>query len=130
MNLLTTRKSPLTAGLLLAAGLAFAAGPALAYNSVCVYLKVGAGYVSKFKIEYPDGTDSGWSNPIAIGQHACLDLPANKVPVGSKFSVHEHAEAGNTVTCKPSDVVQNDSPNPLTYFASGTTLNHHCETLR
>jgi hypothetical protein len=99
--------------------------PAAAQSEACVHLQVGSGYAATMTVTFQNAT-IGPSGSFAIGQTVCLPLTA--VGNGVPFSVQVHAIAGDTVTCVPSDIPRSAAlPIGITYNASGTTLNVHCD---
>ena len=101
------------------------ATPAAAQNEACVHLQVGSGYAATMQVNF-EGAVIGPSDSFAIGQTQCESLAA--VPDGVEFSVQVNALAGNSVVCTPSNIPRSAAlPVSITYNASGTTLNVHCD---
>jgi hypothetical protein len=101
------------------------ASPAAAQSEACVHLQVGSGYAATMSVVF-DGATIGPSGSFAIGQTQCLSLSA--VGDGVPFSVLVHALAGDTVTCTPASIPRAANfPVAITFNASGTTLNVHCD---
>ncbi len=101
------------------------ASPAAAQSEACVHLQVGSGYAATMSVVFGDAT-IGPSDSFAIGQTQCLSLET--VEDGEAFSVLVHALAGDTVTCTPANIPRSAAlPVAITFNASGTTLNVHCD---
>jgi hypothetical protein len=101
------------------------ASPAAAQSEACVHLQVGSGYAATMSVVFGNAT-IGPSGSFAIGQTQCLSL--SPVGDGVPFSVLVHALAGDTVVCTPSSIPRAaDFPVAITFNASGTTLNVHCD---
>ena len=99
--------------------------PATAQTSACVHLQVGSGYAAEFTVSFA-GATIGPSATFDIGQTQCLPLDA--VPNGIPFNVNVHAILGDTITCTPMSIPRSASlPVSITFNASGTTLNVHCD---
>lgn len=113
---------PVLAGVVLLLALA---APAGAQSEACVHLQVGSGYSAEMSVTF-EGATIGPSATFDIGQTQCLSLSA--VGDGVLFSVLVHADAGDTVTCNPSNIPRSAAlPVSITFNASGTTLNVHCD---
>ena len=101
------------------------ASPAAAQSEACVFLQVGVGYAATMSVVFGDAT-IGPSDTFDVGQTQCLSLA--DVPDGEDFSVLVHAILGDTETCTPSNIPRSAAlPVAITFNASGTTLNVHCD---
>ena len=92
-----------------------------AYDKVCLRLKVGAGYVARLWVKFADGSRTGAVN-IPVNAHKCRDI--SHIPPGQRVDVYDSAVGGNTRHC--GYFIQNPIPVPITYYAHGTSLSHHC----
>ena len=110
----------------LAGALLFAlAAPAAAQSEVCVHLQVGSGYMATISVVFDDMT-IGPSGSFAVGQTQCLPLTA--VPDGVPFTVIVNAVLGESAPCTPSNITRSAAlPLAVSFNASGTTLNVHCD---
>jgi hypothetical protein len=111
----------------LAGALLFAlAAPAAAQREACVHLQVGSSYGATMSIVAEGGGTVETSPPFTVPQTVCL--PLDPVADGVGFSVVVAAESGETAVCTPSNIPRAaDSPVAVTYLASGTPLNVHCD---
>jgi hypothetical protein len=99
--------------------------PVTAQPHACVHLQVGSGYAATMQVNFEDGM-LGPSDSFAIGQTQCLSLTS--LADGASFSVQVNAILGETATCNPPNIVHSASfPVSITFNASGTTLNVHCD---
>jgi hypothetical protein len=101
------------------------ASPAAAQSEACVHLQVGSGYAATMTVTF-DGATIGPSGSFAIGATQCLPLSA--VGDGVPFTVVVNAILGESEDCNPSNLPRAaDFPGSITFNASGTTLNVHCD---
>jgi hypothetical protein len=101
------------------------ASPAAAQSEACVHLQVGSGYAATMSVVFGDAT-IGPSDTFDIGQTQCLSLA--DVPDGEAFSVVVNAILGDSETCSPANIPRSAAlPVAVTFNASGTTLNVHCD---
>jgi hypothetical protein len=102
------------------------AAPAAAQSEACVHLQVGSGYAATMQINFEGGV-IGASPSFAVGQTQCLPLSA--VADGTNYSVQVNALLGESVVCTPQNITRCALiPIAITYNASGTTLNVHCDS--
>ena len=101
------------------------ASPAAAQSEACVHLQVGSGYAATMSVIFGDAT-IGPSDTFDVGQTQCLSLA--DVPDGEDFSVLVNAILGDSETCTPANIPRAAAlPVAITFNASGTTLNVHCD---
>jgi hypothetical protein len=99
--------------------------PVAAQPEACVHLQVGSGYAATMQVNFEGGV-IGPSGSFAIGQTQCLPLSA--LGDGIPFSVQVNAILGENVICNPPSIPHSTAfPVAITFNASGTTLNVHCD---
>jgi hypothetical protein len=102
--------------------------PAAAQSEACVHLQVGSGYAATMQVNF-DGTPPrviGPSDTFDIGATQCLSLA--DVPNGGEFSVQVNAILGESAICNPPNIPRSAaSPTSVTFNASGTVDNVHCD---
>jgi|ERR1041385_570680 hypothetical protein len=92
-----------------------------AQSAACVFLKYGAGYSAKMRVQYGQTTTT-WSDTFTVNNYQCQSLAS--VTPGTKVIVQVHANAGNDQNC--GSFVLASTTASVTYLASGTTLNVNC----
>jgi hypothetical protein len=86
-----------------------------------------ADYTVRMRLEYSDGSKSGWSGYFPLGAHNCKPL---HVPVKGTYTVEIDAYWGKHKHCQPRNVPWSPgSFGNIVYVAHGTTLHPECDLL-